>query len=309
MQETCERDKSEFKQTDECAADNVAGIKFLGRSVKKVFEAIEQSEGKGARVRRAIGNMHLRNLDPFLLLDEFAVAPPAGFPAHPHRGFETVTYMTEGSFKHRDFKGHAGIIGPGDLQWMTAGKGIVHSEMPAEDRVNRGLQLWVNLPKSLKMMNPNYQELKADEVPLAQSDGVKAKVIAGKFLGVEAAVRTQTKMMYIDFTLDPDAVHTQEVPSDYHGFAYVLEGDGIFGKPDTAVDAHHMAVLGDGDTFTVKAGRNGVRFILICGVPINEEVVQYGPFVMNTQKEINQAFFDYQSSQNGFEGAQDFAAT
>ena len=174
------------------------------KQVKKVVLSKWQSEGRGARVRRSIGRPELRNLDPFLLLDEFegSGAEGAGFPDHPHRGFETVSYLLEGEFTHEDFAGNKGVLRPGDLQWMTAGRGIVHSEMPGWDRT-RGLQLWVNLAAEHKMVEPAYQELTSDQIPVASAGGVTAKVIAGKCMGVTSEVRTRTPTYFLDFTLTP----------------------------------------------------------------------------------------------------------
>jgi len=199
------------------------------RKIKDVVKAAAMNEGDGAKVKRGIGTSKLSDIDPFLLLDEFYVTPPAGFPDHPHRGFETVTYMIDGAFKHKDNKGHSGTIGPGDLQWMTAGRGVIHSEMPGTSGVNHGLQLWVNLQSKDKMCEANYQELSGSEIPLAEKDGVKVKVIAGKAMGLEAKVRTRTPAYYLDFTLQPGAEYSQEIPKDFAGFIYILTGSGTFG--------------------------------------------------------------------------------
>ncbi|CAE7853684.1 unnamed protein product, partial [Symbiodinium sp. KB8] len=286
-----------------------------------VVEAREQAEGAGARVRRSIGTAKLRNLDPFLMLgeltflpiaaancnltlslmmpDEFFVKKPAGFPDHPHRGFETVTYMLEGSFQHEDFCGHKGTIGPGDLQWMTAGRGIMHCEMPASDGVNHGLQLWVNLKAKDKMTKPAYQELLNKEIPKVEKDGVHATVIAGEALGTKSPVYTRTPTYYIDFRLKPDAVLHQAIPEGWTSFAYTLEGSGQFG-PDSekneTVDAHCTVVFSankEEQGITVKGGKDGLRFVLLAGEPLNEPIYQHGPFVMNKASEIDQAMKDY----------------
>eukprot|EP00741_Cyanophora_paradoxa_P000750 tig00000441_g723.t1 len=263
------------------------------RSIKQSFEAVEQMDGDGARVRRTIGTRQLRQLDPFLMLDEFFVEPPAGFPDHPHRGFETVTYMLDGAFTHRDNKGHSGTIGPLDLQWMTAGRGIIHSEMPATNGVNHGLQLWVNLKSSDKMCEAGYQELLAKDVPVAKGEGVTVRVIAGKSLGTEAKVYTRTPTMYLDVKLEPGARFVQPVQPDFEGFAYVLSGAGKFGGEGHEGLPHHCLVLGPGDELPVVAGDKGVRFVIVAGRPIGEPVVQHGPFVMNTREQIQEAIRDY----------------
>lgn len=271
------------------------------RTIARVVEAKEQSEGDGARVRRSVGGPELRNMDPFLLLDEFRVRPPAGFPNHPHRGFETVTYMLEGKFKHKDNKGHEGEIGPGDLQWMTAGSGLVHSEMPATDSDNVGLQLWVNLPKKKKMMAPNYQELLASEVPIVHRDGVHVKVIAGRSIeDVEAKVLTQSPILYVDITMDPGAQVDHPIPKGYRGFAYVLSGKATFADERYGVHGDCLLMEDNDEEDSVLRitadTSNGARLVIIAGVPLKEPVVQYGPFVMNTREEIMQAFSDYQAN-------------
>jgi hypothetical protein len=255
----------------------------------------------GARVRRSIGSAKLRNFDPFLLLDEFTVAPPAGFPDHPHRGFETVTYMLKGKVSHEDFAGHKGSIGPGDLQWMTAGRGIVHAEMPAAQEASTGLQLWVNLPRKDKLCEPAYQEMLDGDVPRATVDGAEVKIIAGEQFGVHAKVVTRTPILYIDVKLEPGKKLEHAVNATYNGFVYVLQGSGTFGDTKEKSDAHTTLVLGDGATLDVEAGDEGLHYVVIAGEPINEPVVQYGPFVMNTREEIMEAMRDYQSNSNGFE--------
>uniref|UniRef100_A0A7C9DWF8 Pirin-like protein n=1 Tax=Opuntia streptacantha TaxID=393608 RepID=A0A7C9DWF8_OPUST len=272
--------------------------------VKKVL-AESQREGDGATVRRSIGRPGLRNLDPFLMLDEFEVSPPAGFPDHPHRGFETVTYMLEGAFTHQDFAGHKGTIRTGDVQWMTAGRGIIHSEMPATAGVNKGLQLWINLSSKDKMIEPRYQELLSEDIGRAKEDGLEVKVIAGEAMGVRSPVYTRTPTMYLDFTLQPGAHLLQPIPESYNSFIYIIEGEGVFGLSNSSlVSAHHCLVLGPGDGLMAWNKSSSIlRFVLIGGRPLNEPVVQYGPFVMNTQAEIEKTFEDYQLSKNGFEMA------
>lgn len=267
------------------------------KDVAKVVIAREQSEGVGARVRRSIGRPELQNLDPFLLLDEFHVSKPAGFPDHPHRGQQTVTYMLEGAFKHEDNKGHSGTIGVGDLQWMTAGRGIVHSEMPATDNVNVGLQLWVNLAAKDKMTKPEYQELLAEDVPLAKSpDGnIEVKVIAGKCYDVESKVFTQTPTIYWDVkVLSSGGTFEEIIPDGYNTFMYVLEGQVRSGKKDIVGEHGSCFVFGKGESVRVESDGEA-RFVVLAGQPLNEPVVQHGPFVMNSNQEIMQAIRDYQA--------------
>ncbi|XP_022604975.1 pirin isoform X2 [Seriola dumerili] len=272
------------------------------RKVERTVLSVEQAEGVGARVRRSIGRKELRNLDPFLMLDEFRVSKPSGFPDHPHRGFETVTYVLEGITAHEDFCGHSGRLKPGDLQWMTAGRGVVHAEMPVSEEPVVGLQLWVNLPRKDKMVEPAYQELKGSEIPKPSQGGVRVAVISGEALGAKSKVFTRTPTLYLDFRLETGALHVQPVPSGWTTFIYTLSGS-IHVGPDQEqqrVEAHHTVVFGDGDC--VK-GSEVSHFVLIAGEPLKEPVVQHGPFVMTTEEEISQAIKDYQSGRNGFERA------
>ncbi|KAJ6941290.1 hypothetical protein NC651_007159 [Populus alba x Populus x berolinensis] len=285
-------------------SDQSTGFSTPRLVTKKVLAKL-QHEGEGAVVRRSIGRSELKFLDPFLMLDDFSVSPPAGFPDHPHRGFETVTYMLQGGITHQDFAGHKGTIHTGDVQWMTAGRGIIHSEMPAGEGEQKGLQLWINLSSQDKMIEPGYQELLSDEIKTAEKDGVEVRIIAGKSMGVQSPVYTRTPTMYLDFTLKPRAQMNQSIPESWNGFVYIIEGEGVFGKPTSSpVTAHHVLVLGPGDGLSVwNRSSKPLRFVLIAGQPINEPVVQYGPFVMNTQAEIDQTIEDYHYSKNGFEMA------
>lgn len=266
-----------------------------------------QDEGVGARVRRSIGRTELRNIDPFLMLDEFQVQAPAGFPDHPHRGFETVTYMLEGSCQHEDFCGHRGVIGPGDLQWMTAGRGIVHCEMPVGNNKCHGLQLWINLSAKNKMVEPVYQELFGKDVPSVERDGVKVRVIAGEALGAKSPVYTRTPTMYLDFKLSPNATLKQHIPTGWNGFAYILSGSAKFGPAGQqhVGQAHCTLVLSsESDSLEVTNHTQELcHFVVVAGQPLNEPVVQHGPFVMNTKEQIEQTFRDYRNGQNGFENA------
>jgi redox-sensitive bicupin YhaK (pirin superfamily) len=246
------------------------------------------------------------------MLDEFNVNFPAGFPDHPHRGFETVTYMLSGTFEHEDFMGHRGLIGPGDLQWMTAGKGIVHAEMPYSKDPATGLQLWVNLPKTAKLMEPKYQEVLDKDVPrsYSPSKGVQVKVIAGESYGVKAAVSTCTPIYYLDVHMKENEKFEQKIPSHFTGFIYTLQGVGLFGQSKKKAEPHCTLVLShEGDTLIVETeSQQTARFVVIAGQPLHEPVVQHGPFVMNTQEEIHQAFIDYQMGQNGFEKAHEWSS-
>ncbi|XP_053722372.1 pirin isoform X1 [Synchiropus splendidus] len=279
------------------------------RRVEKTVLSVEQSEGVGARVRRSIGRPELKNLDPFLMLDEFKVCKPAGFPDHPHRGFETVTYVLQGVTAHEDFCGHSGKLRPGDLQWMTAGRGVVHAEMPVSDEPVVGLQLWVNLSRREKMVEPAYQELPSSKIPKRTDGGVTVVVISGEALGAKSKIYTRTPTMYLDFSLQSGATHVQPVPCGWTSFLYTLAGCVHVGPDEEQrrVEAHHTVVLGDGDCVKLEnKDAEESHFVLIAGQPIKEPVVQQGPFVMNTEEEIAQAIRDYRSCSNGFERAKNW---
>ncbi|EME26747.1 Pirin-like protein [Galdieria sulphuraria] len=268
-----------------------------GRKISKKIQPREQMDGEGARVFRSIGTTSLRNLDPFLMLDEFSVKAPAGFPDHPHRGFETVTYMLEGFFRHEDNRGHSGVIGPGDVQWMTAGRGIIHSEMPQGNQVGHGLQLWVNLAAKDKMAEPKYQELVSKDIPCATTDLYMVKVVAGRFQDVQGKVYTRTPSMFLDIEMKPGCELKPEIPPHYRGFIYVIQGKALFGKEASLGNAHELLILDDGadNAIICQTKEDGCRFVLVAGQPLNEPIVQYGPFVMTSQEDIKQAFQDYQS--------------
>ncbi|KAK7085078.1 hypothetical protein SK128_008940 [Halocaridina rubra] len=271
-------------------------MSHIMRTVEKKVLSVEQAEGKGARVRRSIGRKELRHLDPFLLLDEFIIRRPGGFPEHPHRGFETVTYLTKGSIRHEDSQGNACTIHKGDLQWLTNGKGVIHSEMPATDGEAHGLQLWVNLPAAKKMIEPAYQGLSASQIPTASVVGTTVKVIAGESMGISSPVRTHTPTYYLIFEMDPGSKFTQYLPEDWNAFIYILAGTIGIGDYDDLVEseAHHTLVLSKGVAVRIlNIGIEKAHFVLIAGQPIGEPVVQQGPFVMNTQGEIKQAIKDF----------------
>ncbi|KAL1929298.1 hypothetical protein VTP01DRAFT_2357 [Rhizomucor pusillus] len=285
------------------------------RVARKIIKSVlsrEQMDGVGARVYRSIGSHQLRNLDPFLMLDEFDVRAPGGFPDHPHRGFETVTYMLEGEFLHEDFKGHKGRIGPGDLQWMSAARGIVHAEIPANNSRAHGLQLWVNLSAKDKMAEPNYQEYPASKVThVSPEPGIDIKVIAGESYGVKSPVMTRTPTMFIDVKLAKGKTMEQVIPKEYAGFIYTIAGTALYGSDKHKSEAHHTLVLSEngGTYIPVESLSDDCHFVIIAGQPIREPIVQYGPFVMNTQQEIYKAFHDYDRGVNGFEGAPAWQST
>ncbi|KAF0693798.1 Aste57867_15297 [Aphanomyces stellatus] len=286
------------------------------RRVAKSFVSIAQREGVGATVRRSIGHPQLRRLDPFLMLDEFNVALPGGFPDHPHRGFETVTYLlpeSPGNLLHEDFMGNKGELAPGDLQWMCPGRGILHSEMPASrDAPAVGLQLWLNLPKKLKMIEPKYQEIPHAGLPRAKEGNVEAIVIAGEAMGKQSAVFTNHPITYIHFLFSGPATHFHSLPSTHNAFAYVISGSGRIGGEE--VKAHSVVLL------TAEPGQTGVvleataldgpmQCVVLSGEPIGEPVEQYGPFVMTTRADLHQTMSDYEQGKNGFEKAPGWEST
>jgi redox-sensitive bicupin YhaK (pirin superfamily) len=279
------------------------------RKVKKISQAHKQLEGGGFMVRRPLPTEGLELVDPFLLVDEmgpvdYAPGEAVGAPDHPHRGFETVTYSLSGEFEHEDSAGHKGVLRPGDVQWMTAGAGIVHSEMPSkkvrdEGGKVHGFQIWVNLPSRLKMTRPRYQELPSAKIPQAVSDDGKArvKVIAGEALGAKAAIATHTPVIYQDWSLDDGADVTVNAPADHNAMIYVFEGAAMVG--DERVNDGQLAVLGAGDALRLRGVEGSGRLLFLAGVPHNERVARYGPFVMNSDQELMQAFRDFQSGRMG----------
>jgi redox-sensitive bicupin YhaK (pirin superfamily) len=277
------------------------------RMVRRVVAAVEQREGAGFLVHRPFPSRGLDHLDPFLLLDEMGPVDVArgeakGAPDHPHRGFETVTYLLDGAMEHKDSAGHAGRLGPGDVQWMTAGRGVVHSEMPAADFQARGgrvhgFQLWVNLPRRDKMLPARYQEIPAARIPTATEGPLEVRVLAGAALGVAAAIETRTPITYFDAHLTDAGFGELPVPPGQRGFAYVYEGAGDLAG--THVERGQLAVLGDdGDALAFRA-RAPLRFLLVAGQPLREPIVRYGPFVMSTQGEILQALEDFRTGRMG----------
>jgi len=270
------------------------------RPVARRLRGQATSDGAGVSLTRVIGSGQLPALDPFLMLDEFGSDRPgdyiAGFPSHPHRGFETVTYMLDGRMRHKDNHGNEGLLTPGSVQWMTAGRGIVHSEMPEqEEGMMRGFQLWVNLPAKDKMGAPAYQEFAPERIPQAQpAPGVTAKVIAGRIGDIDGPVKQPaTDPTYFDLALDAGASFEHALPSGHNVFAYVYEGKVASG--DAVADKGDLLVFGEGESVRFEGRAQHSRLILVAGRPIGEPVARYGPFVMNTQQEIMQAVQDFQA--------------
>ena len=271
------------------------------RGVIKVVRGLATSDGGGVKLMRVIGGPALPDLDPFLMLDEFrsddAADYMAGFPDHPHRGFETVTYMLAGRMRHGDHKGNVGLLRPGSVQWMTAGRGIVHSEMPEqEDGLMWGFQLWVNLPAKDKMIEPRYQEFAPDAIPETTIGGAHVRVIAGRLGDVEGPVRAvATEPTYLDISLPPQTSLRVPLPLGHAAFAYVFDGNVNVGPGGAArpLNRGTLAVLGEGNVVELTTGAESGRLILVAGRPLREPVVKYGPFVMNTPQQIHQAIDDF----------------
>lgn len=279
------------------------------RSVQRVVRAMETSDGAGVRIKRSIGQSPHTRMDPYLMLDEFGSDQPqdymAGFPSHPHRGFETVTYMIEGHMLHEDHLGNRGNLKNGGVQWMTAGRGIVHSEMPQQESGRmRGFQLWLNLPANEKMKPAGYRDIQPEEIPDIELDGARVKLVSGSLrLGDKehsgAVDGGSTRPIYADIHLAPDADIRLPVDAELSALLYLYEGEADL-QTDTqptelALSAAH--ILGHGDELHVRAGTKGARLLLIAGKPIGEPVVQYGPFVMNSREEIEQTLADYRTGQ------------
>ncbi|AKB25147.1 Pirin [Methanosarcina sp. MTP4] len=291
------------------------------RKIKKIMKSMPTIEGAGVHLKRAFGFHQVPELDPFLLLDDFHSEYPEeyimGFPWHPHRGIETITYVLHGEVDHGDSMGNSGVIEAGDVQWMTAGSGIVHQEMPKGEKSGLmwGFQLWANLPASHKMMDPRYQEIKSSQIPeLFLEKGIKMRIICGAINGVEGPVKgIVTDPVYVDVTVPRYATFTHMAIPGYTMFAYVIDGAGYFDeerdpyafelegakyfdlRQDCLIDQENLVLYGDGDSIEVTAGEKGVRFLLVSGKPIREPVAWYGPIVMNTQEELKVAFEEYRS--------------
>lgn len=286
------------------------------RSVSKIIKSEATQDGEGVTLNRSFPNQYISEFDPFLLLDEIGpinIKPgkQKGFPDHPHRGFETVTYLLEGKFEHKDSQGHAGIINSGDVQWMTAGSGVIHSEMPEKEFSKNGgklhgFQLWVNLPKSSKMMKPRYQEILQSKIPTGttKDDNITVKVIAGESLGAKAIINTIIPIIYLHFKLEPGFRIVQPIPKEYNVFAYVIQGKGVFEPSDSnKVERGNLVIFDtDGNEVYIQAVEDSkipFEVLLIGGVPIREPITRYGPFVMNTQQEIYKAIEDYRNGKFG----------
>ena len=281
-----------------------------GGSLKKISQTFvprEQAEGVGAKVKRFIGVRNLPNLDPFLMLDNFNVKLPAGFPDHPHRGMETVTYMLSGEMLHEDFKGNAGNLGPGDVQWMTAGKGIVHAEIPASfDIPANGFQLWLNLDRKNKYCEPQYQEYKANDIPVFKNDEMIAKVVAGEVFGVKGPVTARTPAYFIDFNIKKGTSYQHIIPKEWNSMIVCHSGSLLI------QDAKQVSKGGccvfeinenSDEILKLDILEDNTKFVMLAGKPINEPIAAQGPFVLNEKNELYRAFDDYQCGKNGFEGA------
>ena len=271
------------------------------RNISHLIEGIATQDGAGVNLTRIIGSPELNMLDPFLLLDEFGSENPndyiAGFPPHPHRGFETITYMLNGKFTHKDSAGNEGHLSDGGVQWMTAGKGVVHSEMPEQSEgLMRGFQLWLNLPKEKKMIDPSYHDIQADKIPSVLLENAKVKVISGEFQSTEGPGRPHTGVLYLDVHLNKSSSISIPINENWNAFIYVYEGEI---ESNLSVPKGNLAVLDTDGIFECRSISSDTKFILAAGEPINEPVARGGPFVMNTKGEVLQAFDDYQSGKLG----------
>jgi quercetin 2,3-dioxygenase len=285
------------------SAPNVSSARVM-----RLVRGVPASDGAGVKLTRVIGTAQLPDLDPFLLLDEFGTDRAedyiAGFPDHPHRGFETVTYMLDGRMRHRDNHGNEGLLVPGSVQWMTAGRGLVHSEMPEQQEgLMRGFQLWVNLPAAMKMGEPRYQEFEPALIPMVEpAVGVSVKVIAGEVRDVVGAVvrgpivQPATDPLYLDVDLAPGSTWALDLPAGHNAFVYVYEGGISIGEGEDArwIERDDLGVLGGGERLSMQTDAHNSRLILVAGRPLREPVARHGPFVMNTRQELMQAFADFQ---------------
>lgn len=279
-------------------------MNYIMREIKTIITGTPTSDGDGVRLTRVIGGPHLNMLDPFLLLDEFGSDRPldyiGGFPDHPHRGFETVTYMLAGKMRHKDSAGNSGVIEPGGVQWMTAGRGIIHSEMPEQtDGLLAGLQLWVNLPASKKMTEAKYQEHKAEEVSVEEIENIGSiRVIAGTTQkGTQGVIKNEMiDPTYWDISLNAHQIFEEKIKKGHNAFIYMLDGKVAIGKLEKELIKGQLAVLDNGEDLRIKS-HSSSRFVVVAGKPLNESVARSGPFVMNTQQQILDAFSDYKNGQ------------
>ena len=270
----------------------------MKRKIKKIIEGIDTSDGAGVKLRRIIGGPDLNMLDPFLLFDEFGSENPddyiAGFPPHPHRGFETITYMLNGKFRHKDSAGNEGLLTDGSVQWMTAGRGVIHSEMPEKtDGLARGFQLWLNLPKKLKMIDPSYNDIPSHNIPEVNIDGGKVRIISGTYKGIEGPGLPHTGMCYFDVILNPSKGIDISLDNFWNTFIYVYSGEAII--ENETIQKGQLAVLSEKGLLNFTSNKKSIlKCIVISGEPLNEPVARGGPFVMNTKEEVLKAFNDYQ---------------
>jgi quercetin 2,3-dioxygenase len=285
------------------------------RSINKIINSLKTTEGDGFIVNRSFPTNSISYVDPFLLLDEmgpmdFKPGEAKGAPDHPHRGFETVTYLIEGIFEHKDSSGNSGKLNAGDIQWMTAGSGVIHSEMPEVEFSKKGgrlhgFQLWVNLSQKDKMTTPYYQDIPSSEIPVVKllEDSGHVKVIAGEAFDVESAIRTKIPIQYLHFTLNPGSEIIHLIQSNYNAFVYVISGEGTFGDGEKYAKRGNVIIFNsDGENIKIKSSKDAnepLQFLFIAGVPLNEPIARYGPFVMNTKQEIYQAIEDYRNGKLG----------
>lgn len=285
----------------------------MNKKIDQIYQGIPASDGDGVKLTRIIGTPQIKQLDPFLLLDAFGTDKPqdyiGGFPPHPHRGFETVTYMLDGRMRHKDSMGNEGVIGPGDVQWMRAASGIIHSEMPEQENgLLSGFQLWVNLPAKDKMSAPNYQDLQSDDIPIEQqAGGVTIKVISGQTQNTQGAAKHSIN--YWDVTLPKGRSIAEPIPASHNGFIYLLEGTVTLGNSaqEIPMEIHKgqlATLLNESDAIEVGSNQQlevtattGARFLLVTGEPLNEPIVRAGPFVMSTHEDLKQAFKDHENGQ------------
>ena len=284
-------------------------------SIERIVNSLHTTEGEGFIVNRSFPTHSLSDIDPFLLLDEmgpmdFKPAEAKGAPDHPHRGFETITYLVDGIFEHKDSTGHSGKLNPGDVQLMTAGSGVIHSEMPAAEfrksggRLH-GFQLWINLPKRDKMINPYYQDISSEKILIVQlpKNSGQVKVIAGRAYGVASVINTKISIQYLHFSINPGSQITHPLQRNYTAFAYIISGEGLVGSDETQVERGNVVLFKrDGNSIHIKSSINNtepLQFLLIAGIPLNEPIARYGPFVMNTKQEIYQAIEDYRNGKLG----------
>ncbi len=271
------------------------------RTITQTVPGTPTTDGAGVRLTRLLGTRQLLQLDPFLLLDEFRSDSPddyiAGFPPHPHRGFETITYMKAGTFQHKDSTGNEAVIDAGGVQWMTAGRGIIHSEMPMmADGLVWGYQLWLNLPADQKMIDPGYQNIQGGEIPVVEHEGALVRILGGEYAGQKGVTHSVIPFFYLDVTLESGAHFSHPVPPDMNAFLYVYDGNVTLGPEDDrqAGLTGHLLVLGPGDGASVQAGDNGAGFLIAGGHRLDEPIARGGPFVMNTEEQLQQAYLDFQ---------------